>query len=1052
MIVVLEGHQLVSRSVEVRSTDHIHYVLDRLSATRNESPESQELFVAFLVTGTEALTERDLDSAVGLRVAALLRLLAINEQIVYRSKHRREALELIDRRLQQQVRSLREKYGLTGREQADEQCRRLAALAPDADEQLEEAAHRYSGLQSLRAVRESLMKCLNSDLANPTIKPFLPDGARAVEQLRACLTAAIDYTEAGAGEAGGALESAQSKIEGLIGSPSYQSNTVLAPIKNVLVTILKELRDNYHASPYSKPAVLTLDASVRRHPLHLKHHVLSIPLMLNNVGDGVALDVEVEMTAAIGLVPSGVPTRVQRVEPGRMVLEVRSTTNPDEVSEGEHAFAEFEVSWGNPDGTVGNEKFEALIRPQDWSVDWELLQENNPYSLEAVHAEADLIGRGAVLKRIAATLSTRNIGSLYIHGQKRVGKTSLARVALNQVKARSPEITCVYEDIGGYPADPGGAVDTLTRNLVHALDDYVGLRPDARNFTPDGSLSSLISVLRSLSRQDKRIIIAIDEFDRLPVTLFRRNGLGDSFFTGLRTIANIDGVGLILIGGERMRLIVNAGGVELNLFSAFPVDYLDRNTQWAEFEELVRKPTEGRLEYTDEACSVIYEYTAGNPYYTKLLCGQILESAATRRDAYVDGREVEAAVEMLLGRLDPTSFAHYWEDFMLEQDDKRDEITLQRRRCLKAIGAVQRPAVPMTSDEAVEAAVKMGLDSGSAHRVIDEFISRELFTRNGDSVVARVRLFERWLKERGPQQIVIAGAELEAEGRAEQHREQLRITFDDAVALTSRWGTYKGQEIRPDQLLDYLKQFDSLEDQRLVYKVLSAIRFLDDGSITKSLQAAWSRIVETLKTADGTWSQPQIRLSYISAPGKSSLTMARIFAGANKLLKDTRGIVGPESLRELATQGLKDVIIVDDFVGTGSTVCDALPVLAQQVPENVRLHFVAAAGTVAGFEVVDGALREHFGERANFYEMYQLPERAEVFGPDSSTFLTQIEATEALEVLRRVGSKLLPTSPLGFGDSCSLVVFSTTIPNNAPPVLWKESTGNFTFRPLFPRN
>jgi hypothetical protein len=1033
------------------SSDDIHHVLTRLNSARNGTAAEREEFLDFLVNGSEAPGEQEAPVTPDLRVGALLRLMAIDDRIVYDSPHRREALKLIEERVRQRSKSLLERYGLNGKRQADEQCRMLASFAPDAEADLDAAASTYKGISSLERVRERLLKSLNADLAKPTVQPFLLLGVDPGEQLRSCLSLAIEYSNAGPSDAAQKLDAAKAAIEQILGSDPDQLNDVFRPIARLLASIRDDLTEDYQASPYSKPADLMLGASVRRHPLHVENLELAIPLVLKNVGDGVALDVEVEMTDAIGLIPNPVPTRVQRVEPGNMVIEVRAHTNPAGMKPNEDALGAFNVSWGNADGTVSAQELELFIRPQDWTVDWESLQENDPYSLAAVDSEAHLVGRGRFLKRISGTLTTKNIGSLYIHGQKRVGKTSLAQVALNQMKGRSPELTCILEDIGGYPATAGGAVDTLVKNLVQALDDLVGIPQNARDFTPDGSLSPLISILKSLSRANKRIVIALDEFDRLPVTLFRRNEQGDSFFTGLRSISNIDGVGLILIGGERMRLIINAGGVELNKFEPVPLDYLDRATQWAEFEELVRNPTEGRLEFTDDACSLIYEYTAGNPYYTKWLCGQILESATTRRDAYVDSREVEGSVEMLLGRIDSAAFAHYWEDFMLEQDEKRDEITLHRRRCLKAIGLAQRPGLPVQIDDVVTAAGKVSLDPVATIQEIDGLVSRGLFTRSGDTIVARVRLFERWLNERGEQQIVLAGAELEAPSQVAARREAFRVGYDEAEKLVGSWGAYGGRAISAEQLLQYLKQFETLEDQRLMFKTLGAVKFIDDAAMNQMFRTAWTDIGNVLKAADGTWKQSQIRLSYFGGPGKSSLASARAFAAANKLLKDSRGIVGPEALRDLVASGLKDIILVDDFVGTGESICDALPTLVEQVPDNVRVHVVVVAGMAAGIVKVDSALRDAFGDRVAFHPLLEVEEQSSVFGPETTVFSSAREAADALNLLKRFGELLLPNAPLGFGKTCSLVTFSTTIPNNAPPVLWKNSTGKFTFSALFPR-
>jgi hypothetical protein len=404
-----------------------------------------------------------------------------------------------------------------------------------------------------------------------------------------------------------------------------------------------------------------------------------------------------------------------------------------------------------------------------------------------------------------------------------------------------------------------------------------------------------------------------------------------------------------------------------------------------------------------------------------------------------------------MGQLDPTAFAHYWEDFMLEQDEKRDEITLERRKCLRAIGQARSSEGPVLIADIESVAGKLDLDVQTARQVVDEFVSRELFTRSGEAITARVRLFERWLKERGQQQIVLAGVELQAASQLLERRERLRVSYDEAERLVGSWGTYQGKVISADRLLHYLKQFDSLEDQRLVFKILGALQFIDDASMNAMFKSAFSQITESLKVADGAWNKGQIRLSFFGDSGKSPLAMARAFASANGIMRDSRGIVPPEDLEPLISNGVKDVIFVDDFVGSGDTISHALTTLKAQVPDAARVHFVVLAGASEGLDRVDTALRDAFGDRAGLHAMYTTPDASTVFSQNSGIFDSADEAADALQLVRRQGELLESRTPLGYDDVCALITFSTTIPNNAPPMLRKSSTGRVNFEALFPR-
>jgi len=70
----------------------------------------------------------------------------------------------------------------------------------------------------------------------------------------------------------------------------------------------------------------------------------------------------------------------------------------------------------------------------------------------------------------------------------------------------------------------------------------------------DGSLTPIFEFLESVLRiiPDCRFIFILDEFDELPVEVYKDNSLARPFFLALRSISARVGVGFILVGGEKM--------------------------------------------------------------------------------------------------------------------------------------------------------------------------------------------------------------------------------------------------------------------------------------------------------------------------------------------------------------------------------------------------------------------------------------------------------------------------------------------------------------------
>lgn len=989
---------------------------------------------------------------VDVRVAAVLRLAAVDHHALNESPHRRQLLDLVKERLNETGSSLLKKYNLADRKEAERVCSSMGRIADDAIDGLHTAIQSYHDVHSLPSLREQLLQAINDDRAKAAIRPFLISHTDPSGSLQRSLGAAVFYLDADAGEAGAALDVALTMIRDNIGQLSSLPTAASRPICSLLDQICSDLRDHFDSSSYSKPAQISLDSTLRRHPLHVPDLEISIPVALRNYGEGVAVTLEVEIIEAIGIKPVGSPLRLSNVTPGSIIIELNALTDPSAMEAMGGAACVFRVSWINPDGSEESKQIDSDLHSQDPDLDWEELNSTDPYSLEAVDTEEHLIGRSAMLKQTKKVLTTSTVGSLYIHGQKRVGKTSLALVALNGLEL-DHQATYIYLEIGEINnPDPARAINNLTERLISELGRKLSLPLNVPESEYDGSLAPLVKILKSLAPTHKPIVLAIDEFDRLPAPLYRRNAQADAFFTALRSIGTIRGVGVVLIGGERMKLIINGPGVELNKFKAFPVEYIDRATQWTEFEELVRKPTESFLEFTDDACAQIYELTAGNPFYTKQLCDRVLELATHRRDAYIDVREVDAATRLLVGTVDSASFSHYWEDHLLEYDEKRDQITLNRRRCLLALGLAWASGEPATTDAVALHAIQVGLDYTALQRELRLFRDREILLEVNGAWEPRVNLFRRWMVERGQRQIVISAAELEAAEHVIAQQSAMRVTISEADELGRSFGTYKGKSISGERILEYVKQFGDLRDQRLIFRLLGSLQVVSQADVDQSLRDAYEVLAQVLKDRHGEWKQEQILLTHTGRLEKSGVTMSRAFIKANVSRLALKAIHNPSDLPDLLADGITDVVMIDDFVGSGDSLTYALEGIHEYIPASVALHIFLLAGMEEGVDRVRKTVVDLFGSSSSVHCMTEIPSSPGPFDPEASVYNTEEDARDALALILKFGQRLEPRIPMGYGDCCSLVVFSSSIPNNAPAILWSRSTGTFKFEPLFPRN
>ena len=210
-----------------------------------------------------------------------------------------------------------------------------------------------------------------------------------------------------------------------------------------------------------------------------------------------------------------------------------------------------------------------------------------------------------------------------------------------------------------------------------------------------------------------RCLFILDEFDALPIALYKRGPVGDAFFLTLRSVSGKKGFGFCLVGGERMVLINSAQGHALNRYQPMQLDYFDKSIHWRDFEDLVRRPVEPWLEYSDDAVSALYEISAGNPFFTKLVCRSLLALMIERRDAHITTREVEEARRSALRTIQANAFQHFWEDGILEAGESLEAISVDRRKILLAWADALRETGTPNESEIVSRASGLWLDAGN---------------------------------------------------------------------------------------------------------------------------------------------------------------------------------------------------------------------------------------------------------------------------------------------------------------------------------------------------
>ena len=264
----------------------------------------------------------------------------------------------------------------------------------------------------------------------------------------------------------------------------------------------------------------------------------------------------------------------------------------------------------------------------------------NPYTAGSpVLDEKLFFGRQQLIERILQTLHNN---SLLLHGERRIGKTTLQHQLKRRLEAlEDPEYAFfpVYIDLQGTPEEQFFA--TVGEEIFEELEEVLGglssrLHPD-QPYTFRDLVADLRAVLKRLRRRtDKRLrlVLLIDEVDELNAYDPRINQKLRSLF--MKSFA--EDLVAVVSGVAIKREWEREGSPWYNFFEEIDVGPLDREAA----RRLIEKPIQGLFRVDEDAAERIIELAEGRPYRIQHLCMLLVNHMyeAGRRRIEID--DVEA--------------------------------------------------------------------------------------------------------------------------------------------------------------------------------------------------------------------------------------------------------------------------------------------------------------------------------------------------------------------------------------------------------------------------
>ncbi|EAP0001014.1 ATP-binding protein [Salmonella enterica] len=920
-------------------------------------------------------------------------------------------------------------------------------------------------LEEIASQKPTILKCLKHKGFQAYLQPF------NFITIRAKIESLMEAIETHLSSTGADYKTSLDELERIItetditiqSSTSFFTKKYATPLLSVIKDTVEAIKDTASEMLCSSIELQRKPpkSAEKKYPLHQVDRLIKIIIPFVNKGPGTAVDVNIEVDTGkeSAIIFNNEQFRCGDVPPGNFAIcleaNVLAATKKIDII--------LELNWKEIFGSNKSQIYEIVVEGQNEHVDWNQLENLEPYSLEV--AEGDMfVGRDAKVKAIVNKLLKRPMTSTYVTGQKRIGKTSLAKAVINYLEEECKDFHCLYLEYGEYcSATPQKTLKSLGENIYNFM---LGFIPGNHQQDPDfsESLADLNLTAKTLESKcpDKKFIIVLDEFDEIHPELYRSGPLAETFFANLRTLAARKNMAFLLVGGEKMPFIIGAQGDQLNKFSRETLDYFSRSSEWAEYIELIRKPVEGYLNWDDAAINKIFNITHGHPYYTKLLCSKIVSIAISERDTEIIESDVTNDMIYLLPELDTNSFAHLWKDGISSERDQAEVIELKRLRLLVSIGRSIREHKRNEEDIKLKATFSQLLDH-EISPLITDFQRREIIYENKKDLFFTIPLFENWLTEYGLNKLITSTLGDELEAGIKKAEDKAHVTSGEIQQLIEDWPLYRAQKIDGERVRAWLDQIPDILSQRLAFKLLKNLRFIRPVEIDEYLKDAHTKLVKKVVGVSTIYRKTDRRsdfiLTFCDGVGKSGSQYARIYAKNNAIA--TSSILDPTALvkklknLDADSQLPKAIVLVDDVIGSGETLSSGINNLLELIGEQlitlkIPMLVITIVGTEDGESVVNSTLKKH-SEDNELYIAELLNHSNYAFIKENLNFWeNEEEMHRAKSLCLGLGAKLYK-KPLGYNDQGLLLVLPETCPNNSLPILFQTKVGANAWNPLFPR-
>jgi len=371
----------------------------------------------------------------------------------------------------------------------------------------------------------------------------------------------------------------------------------------------------------------------------------------------------------------------------------------------------------------------------------EELRYPNPYG-SGIAEGSRFYGREAERERVLGFLRNKaQNAAILLWGQRRIGKTSFVL----RLKEQAADIFLpIYIDLQGLK-------DASTAMLLHRLMDRISqvykdnsvnasreitipalnrLRKD-----PLAYFDSFMNLIQEVIRHYPLVLI-LDEFQCLN-SLREEGATRSAIFNRLRSHSQHgQGIHLILSGGGLLSYLKDQSDIAslFNIAHAEKLSFLESKAA----HKLIKDGLSKVGSITDNAITLLLNYTAGHPYYLQLLCSMLYDYSQEHRSV-ITSDVVSQRIREWLAMADASRFQHFWEGY--------DTTSTQRNKLILSALAQLGDATHVVEYDRLVNAIGATVSEYDLVQSLNDLSELGVLDHHHASYSVKVDLFARWLHQ-----------------------------------------------------------------------------------------------------------------------------------------------------------------------------------------------------------------------------------------------------------------------------------------------------------------